>query len=73
MTMFGAPLGARLGSGHQGSEAARVVPILPWKPCVSVSHNSAMCAPSPQLFLLLGFQTVLTGVVVVESSFERDC
>jgi hypothetical protein len=24
----------------------------PWKPCVSVSHNSAMCAPSPRQFLM---------------------
>src|SRR5437660_6273450 len=47
MTILGAPLGARLASGHQGSDSARVGPILPWKPRVSVSHNSAMCSPSP--------------------------
>src|SRR5712691_6098769 len=46
MTMLGVPLGARLAFGHQGSDSARVGPILPWKPRVSVSHNSAMCAPS---------------------------
>src|SRR5262247_2792955 len=48
MTMLGEPLGARLASGHHGSDSAREGPILPWKPCVSVSHNSAMWSPSPR-------------------------
>ena len=43
-----AGLARGLGSGHQGSDSARVGLSLPWKPRVSVSHNSAMCVPSPR-------------------------